>query len=181
MTPYFATLTLPGVILRPWHANDAESFVQAAHESTATVGRWMDWCTPDFTHQHALNWFVECRDKAARFQAYESGIFSAINGSLLGGAALNHIDHDNRLCNLGYWVRQSAQRQGIALRTAQALIAHAFTALNMQRIEIVVAEGNIASEALARQAGAKWECLARNRLQLHGAAVPAHVFSVVPW
>ena len=46
--------------------------------------------------------------------------------------------------------------------------------------EIVVAVGNHASEGVARRAGAQWECVARNRLQLHGAAVPASVFSLVP-
>ena len=175
MNPCFHTLLHAGLVLRPWQVQDAESFVQAAHESTATVGQWMDWCTPAFSQQNALDWFAQCRDKAARFQAYEVGVFSADDGRLLGGAALNHIDHDNRRGNLGYWVRQ-----GIALRAAQALVAHAFTTLQLQRIEIVVAQGNTASEALARQTGAQWECLARNRLQLHGAPVAAHVFSIIP-
>lgn len=69
---------------------------------------------------------------------------------------------------------------GMAVRAVQALSAHAFGALGLQRVEIVVAVGNHASEGVARRAGAQWECVARNRLQLHGAAVPASVFSLVP-
>jgi RimJ/RimL family protein N-acetyltransferase len=112
--------------------------------------------------------------------AYEFGLFCAESGRLLGGAGLNRIDTVNRLCNLGYWVRQSAQRQGVAARCVQALPTHAFSALGMQRVEIVVAVGNTASAAVAHKAGAKLECVARNRLQLNGQAVAAQVFSLVP-
>ena len=180
MNPYAAHISCHDLVLRPWTPEDAEPFVHAALESIPTVGRWMDWCTPDFTHQKALDWFFHCNYQATNSRAYEVGIFSASTGALLGGAGLNRIDHDNRLCNLGYWVRQTAQRQGVAQRSVQCLVAHAFTALHMQRIEIIVAQGNASSEALARKAGVLWECLARNRLQLHGASVPAHVFSLVP-
>ncbi|MNG35492.1 hypothetical protein D3C84_1222450 [compost metagenome] len=50
----------------------------------------------------------------------------------------------------------------------------------MQRVEIVIAEGNTASEELARKVGAQFEGKARNRLQLHGRPVSASMFSLVP-
>jgi ribosomal-protein-serine acetyltransferase len=61
-----------------------------------------------------------------------------------------------------------------------ALAHHAFRDVHQSRVEIVVAAGNDASLGVARKAGAVHECLARNRLVLHGASVAAHVFSLVP-
>ena len=107
--------------------------------------------------------------------------FSTRNsGELLGGAGLNDIRHPHRFCNLGYWVRQSRQRQGIALRCVQALASHAFGSLGLYRVEIVVAVGNLASEGVAVKSGALHEGIARNRLYLQDQPVDAHLFSLVP-
>lgn len=169
-----------GLLLRAFESRDAADFVLAAQESVATVGTWMPWCTPQFAEADALAWFAQCRRDLAAQQAHEFGVFDATTGGLLGGAGLNAISDQNCMCNLGYWVRQSAQRQGVALRVVQALLSYAFDTLGMQRVEIVVARGNLASEGVARKAGAQLECVARNRLQLHGQPVDASVFSMIP-
>lgn len=169
-----------GLVLRSFRDSDAGDFARAARESVDTVGRWMPWCRAVFSEADARNWFRQCRASKRAGTGYELGVFSALTGELLGGAALNAIQRHNRFCNLGYWVRQSAQRQGVALRTLRALLPLAFDGLGMQRVEIVVAVGNEPSAALARKAGALFEGTARNRLQLHGRTVPAWMFSLVP-
>ncbi|MFO1338875.1 MAG: GNAT family protein [Burkholderiaceae bacterium] len=169
-----------GLLLRPFDDADAAAFVAAVRESVATVGRWMPWCHEAYAEQDALDWFALCRDELASGSAHEFGLFDARDGQLLGGAGLNFINPLHRMCNLGYWVRQSRQRQGVAARAVQALSAHAFGALGLQRAEIVVASDNLPSHAVARASGALWECTARNRLFLHGAPVAASVFSLVP-
>ena len=98
----------------------------------------------------------------------------------VGNAGLNQFNRAHHFCNLGYWVRASAQRQGAGLAAIRALACFAFEALGQARVEIVVADGNLPSLALARRAGAVHECLARNRLTLHGRPVAAHVLSLVP-
>ncbi len=99
---------------------------------------------------------------------------------MVGGGGLNQLNAVNGFCNLGYWVRASAQRQGAAAAAVAALSRYAFQQLNQSRVEIVIAAGNEPSVAVARKAGATHECLARNRLKLHGLSVDAHVFSMIP-
>ncbi len=169
-----------GLLLREFHDTDARDFAEAARESVDTVGRWMPWCTASFSKQNALDWFAMCRGSRDAHTGYEFGVFSEDTGQLLGGVGLNAINQQNLFCNLGYWVRQSAQRQGVAHRTVLAMLPYAFDTLGMHRVEIVIAEGNAASEAVARKVGAQYECTARNRLQLHGGPVPASIYSVIP-
>ena len=107
-------------------------------------------------------------------------MFEQDTGAFVGGAGLNEIRHDHRFCNLGYWVRQSRQGQGIATRVVHALAAQAFGPLRLQRVEIVVAVGNLASERVAVKSGALREGVARNRLVIDDRPVPAHLFSLVP-
>jgi len=98
----------------------------------------------------------------------------------IGAAGLNQFNRVHNFCNLGYWVRTSAQRQGAARAAIRALARFAFDELALTRVEIVVADGNHASLALARKAGAVHEGLAHNRLYLHNGPVAAHMLSLIP-
>jgi RimJ/RimL family protein N-acetyltransferase len=169
-----------GLVFREFEDSDATSFASAARESVETVGRWMPWCSATFSDQDALDWFQACRTSLALGSAFEFGIFSESTAEFIGGVGLNSINRQHLFCNLGYWVRQTHQRRGVASRSVRALVPHAFQAHGLRRVEIVVAEGNAPSKAVALKAGAQLECVARNRLHIHGVSVPATVFSLVP-
>lgn len=174
------TITFRGLLLRPFEGRDAPVFTRAVLESVETVGRWMPWCHDGYVDKDALEWFAACRQGREAQTSYEFGVFSEDGGEFLGGAGLNQINKQHRICNLGYWVRSSRQRQQIASRRVQVLSQYAFDTLALHRLEIVVAVGNEASEGVARKSGALFECIARNRLLLRDVSVPASVFSLVP-
>jgi ribosomal-protein-alanine N-acetyltransferase len=180
MSPRPIAVTTPSLLLRPYRCGDARRFAAAVRESAASVGRWMPWPRADYTPQMALAWFADCAAKRRAGSAQEFGIFSRDGRTLLGGAGLNRIDAQHRSANLGYWVRHTCEGQGIATQAARALLDFGFDTLQLARIEIVVAQGNAASAAVARKAGALLECMARNRLLVGGHALPARVFACVP-
>jgi RimJ/RimL family protein N-acetyltransferase len=163
-------------ILRPYQQTDAVQMSAAVRESTATVGRWMTWAKPGFNDYDAICWFEHCNQARASGTAHELGIFTG-DGHFMGGCGLNQFSTLNKLCNLGYWVRESRQRSGAATAAVLALRDFGLDRLGLARIEIVAAEGNTASIGVARKAGATFEGIAKSRLQLHGHAVDAHVFS----
>ncbi|MCC7634943.1 GNAT family N-acetyltransferase [Stenotrophomonas rhizophila] len=169
-----------GLLLRPFVDADADPFAAAVRESAAGMRRWMPWCSDDYGVEQALQWFQACRTGRAGDTAYEYGVFEQDTGAFVGGAGLNEIRHDHRFCNLGYWVRQSRQGQGVATRVVHALAGQAFGPLRLQRVEIVVAVGNLASERVAVKSGALREGVARNRLVIDDRPAPAHMFSLVP-
>jgi ribosomal-protein-serine acetyltransferase len=169
-----------GLVLRPLESADAEHFAEAARESAATVGRWMSWCHEAFTVEDGRAWIAMCNAGRVDGASHECGIFDEATGAFLGGAGLNHFNTDHNFCNLGYWVRQSAQRRGVATRAAMALARFGFEQLGLARIEIVTAEGNDASSAVALKVGATFECLARHRLVVHEKPVTARVYSLIP-
>jgi len=162
--------------LRPYHHSDAVEMSSAVRESMETIGRWMTWAKPNFSDYDAACWFEHCSQSRATGSAHEFGIFT-LDGNFVGGCGLNQFSSINKLCNLGYWVRQSQQRKGAATAAVLALRDFGLQHLGLARVEIVVAEGNDASIGVARKTGATHECLARSRLQLHGKPVAAHVFS----
>ena len=82
--------------------------------------------------------------------------------------------------NIGYWVRQSRQNQGIATRALRAIAQFGFAQLKLTRLEIVAAETNVPSRRVADKVGAVFECVARNRILVHGRPQAAAVYSPVP-
>jgi ribosomal-protein-serine acetyltransferase len=172
-------ITADKLVIRPFVAADAYEFAAAARESVQTMNPWMPWCTSTFTEEKALEWFATCDQAREAGRAYDMGAFCPSTGSFLGGASINKL-YDHRFGNIGYWVRQSRQRQGIARHAVATLCKFGFEQLALFRLEIIVAVGNTASEAVAVASGATRECVARNRLFLHGKPVDAHVFAITP-
>ncbi|MNG97533.1 putative ribosomal N-acetyltransferase YdaF [compost metagenome] len=176
----FQRLANANLVIRPFEAGDADEFVRAAHESIETVGRWMSWCTPSFNREQALAWFATCDQDRAAGRAFDMGLFCSATGQLLGGAGINQLSPHHRYGNIGYWVRQSRQGQGIAQQAVALLREFGFERLELFRLEIVMGVGNTASEAVAITAGATFECRAKNRIFLHGQPLDAHVYALVP-
>lgn len=166
--------------LRPLLPADADAMSAAALESIASVGRWMPWCTADYSPARAAEWIDHCTQARADRSAYEFGIFSADGTEFLGVAGLNQFNRLYNFCNLGYWVRESRQRQGLAATAVLRLAEFGFQELGLTRIEIVIAEGNDHSKAVARKAGAHFEGVARNRLVLADGPLAASIYSLIP-
>lgn len=167
-------------LLRPYTESDAAAFVAAVLESHVTMAKWMPWAHANYTEAEALSWFAHCAAARESGTAYEFGIFHSESQAFVGGCGLNQLNLMHGFCNLGYWVRPSARRQGAALSAIEALSRHAFADIGLGRVEIVVATGNEPSMAVAEKAGAWRECLARNRLKLHAEWSDAYVYSLVP-
>jgi len=78
-------------------------------------------------------------------------------------------------------VRQSQQGRGIATKATQAIATFGFKELELTRLEIVVAEENLASRRVAEKVGARFECIPRNRLVIRGMPTDSAVYSLQPF
>lgn len=172
-------LRSPQAFLRPLEPDEAGTLCEAVIESLDTVGLWMSWASPAYSPADARTWIANGSQERQAGLSHEFGIFSAADDRLVGVAGLNQFNTLNGFCNLGYWVRRSAQRQGFALAAVGLLRDYALRELQLNRLEIVVAEGNRPSAALAERAGACFEGIARSRLKLHGKPVDARMYAFV--
>ncbi|HZW23269.1 GNAT family protein [Noviherbaspirillum sp.] len=166
--------------IRPFRITDTEAFASAVRESVETVGPWLPWCHAGYGPKEARAWIGQCAVRLNMGFSYDVGIFSEDCAVLYGGVAINQIDHVHNTGNIGYWVRESQQRQGIATRAARVIAQFGFETLKLTRLEIVAAEDNLPSRAVAEKLGATFECIARNRLLVNGTPVAAAVYSLVP-
>jgi len=175
-----ARFAADGIVVRPHAPADVAPMCAAVLESMATVGRWMAWCHPGYSMQDAEDWYARCATAWATDSDREFGIFDAVGGDVLGCIGVNQINRVNAIGNLGYWVRAMREGRGIATTAARLVARYAFTELALARLEIVVLEGNAASRRVAEKVGARFECVARHRLQWRGEARDAAVFGLLP-
>lgn len=165
--------------LRPWQARDAAMLLDAARESIDSVGRWLPWCHDAYRMEDAVAWIAHCRYGWHAGEHFALPIFGADSGDLLGGVGLNQYHRLHRSANLGYWIRQSRQRQGIAVAAATLVARFGFEQLGLARIEIVALPDNHPSRRAAEKIGARFEAIARQRLWANGQAHDAAVYGLI--
>lgn len=167
------------IVLRPYAAADIGPQYEAVRESQVQVGRWLAWCHPDYSLADSRAW-VESRPDAWRAAFEFSFVIAAkSDGRFLGGCGLNQFEWPARRANLGYWVRTSAAGRGVATAATRLLARFGLEHAALERIEIVAAVGNVASQRVAEKAGATRECLARRRLRVGDRQSDGYVFSLV--
>lgn len=96
----------------------------------------------------------------------DAGIFAA--GELRGFVGLFHIDSRFKSAEIGYWVDEEAEGQGLISRAASALLTYAFTELRLHRIDLKCADTNTRSIRVAERLGFSLEGRQRKADQIGG-------------
>lgn len=88
---------------------------------------------------------------------------------LLGAITLDNIRRGPAQAGtLGYWTGEPFARQGYMREAIKALVHHAFTRLDLSRIEAACLPENAASRGLLEKSGFKYEGVAQSYLQIDG-------------
>ncbi|WP_337014178.1 GNAT family N-acetyltransferase [Pantoea sp. AS142] len=140
------------VRLRPFMLNDVPAFTAAVNASLDSLIPWMVWAHHDYEPHEAEGWIRFTHWQRMRQEAEEFAIVDQHN-QLLGGAGIRFARQPGDTSAIGYWVRSDAQRQGIASRAVAALLSLGFSKPETRVIEILAAEDNVASRAVAEKCG----------------------------
>jgi len=166
------------VAIRPYIKEDIPLLFEAVAESMGELGRWMPWCHPGYAIEDSRQWIDAQIVAFPQGTEYAFAIVDAEN-RFLGGCGLNHLERLNLRANLGYWVRASARGRGVATAAATLLAEWVFSNTPFYRVEIIAAVGNKASQRVAEKIGGQREGVLRSRLQLHGQAHDAVMYSLL--
>lgn len=173
-------LTDGSILVRTYRDADASLLFEAVRESIAEVSPWLPWCHENYSIEESREFITSRKAAAQSDEHYSFAVFQRNNPQrLLGGVGLNFINRVHQFGNLGYWVRTSAAGQGVASNAARLVAQFGFEKLGLQRIEILAAIPNVASQRVAEKTGAVREGILRKRLLIHGEPQDAIMFSLV--
>ncbi len=168
------------VLLRLYRSRDLPDLHQAVRESLTQLKPWLDFATDDYTIDDSKRWLSECPQSWEAGTAFNFAITDAVTGQYLGGCGLNDFNTQRTNANLGYWVRTSRTRRGIATACTCLLARWGITELKLQRITIQIARPNRPSQRVAEKSGAVLEGILRNGMMVRDLMYDLVVYSFIP-
>ena len=96
-------------------------------------------------------------------------LFRRADQTLLGAITLDNIRRGPvQAGTLGYWIGAPFARKGFMREAILAVVHHAFTQLDLSRIEAACLPENAASRGVLEKCGFKYEGVAQSYLQING-------------
>ncbi|HJV76831.1 MAG TPA: GNAT family protein [Paludibacter sp.] len=80
----------------------------------------------------------------------------------VGIIGLKDTDFNNKKTEIGYWLSEPYQHKGIITNSCKSLINFIFDKMNINRVQIKVAEGNMKSQRIPKRLGFKREGIERD-------------------
>ncbi len=147
--------------LRAPRRADSGPLYEAIAETLEQLVPWLPWARPDHSRTETRRYLRAARTAWARHTSFEFVIESP-SGEILGVTSLHRIDWLRRSAGIGYWIRRSRFGEGLATEASDAVLAHAFGALLLHRVEALVALANKPSQRVVEKLGFTREGVARD-------------------
>ena len=167
------------ITIRTYQPNDVSSCFEAARESITEVSRHLPWLHPDYSIEETRTWIEKTVPKLWEQQSeYHFVITEVATGSVLGGCGLDQVNWVDQTANLGYWVRTSRTRQGVATAASKLLARFGFEKLQLKRIDVVTSINNIASARVAEKLNPSEKKSVKNSSSIKEGVSDTLVFSI---
>ncbi len=85
-----------------------------------------------------------------------------VNGEFAGIIGYKDTDWANKRTEIGYWLSEKFQRRGIMTRSVEKLCEYAFIDMDLNRVQIKCAVGNVRSKRIPIRLGFKLEGVERD-------------------
>jgi len=174
------TLETERLVLRATHAGQGVLVNEAMAESFPELTSWMPWAQQMQSLEDSEK---HCREAQAKWHSREMldfCFFRKSDGAFVGKGGLHTINWSVPKFEIGYWIRSSCTRQGIATEATLALVELARSRLGARRVEITADTRNASSRRVAEKSGFVLEGILRNsRRDMAGEVADSCMFARV--
>jgi RimJ/RimL family protein N-acetyltransferase/nitrite reductase/ring-hydroxylating ferredoxin subunit len=147
------------IALRAFRADDAPAVSAACQDPE--IQRWIPMIPVPYTEADARRFILMTLQAWHDGTSYEFAIVDAATDRFVGSIGL-HLGPNPRLHAVGYLVAPEARRRGVASRALRLVTRWGFEHVDIERLALWTLPGNVASQAVAENAGFRFEGLARN-------------------
>jgi RimJ/RimL family protein N-acetyltransferase len=148
--------------LRPWRDADLPALVEACQDRE--IVRWTR-VPASYGEPDARAYLRQRYDAAFAGLTAPFAIVHAGGGRLLGSISLMRFSWEHARGEVGYWLARPARGQGHATRAVRLICAWGFDALRLERIDLMAATGNPASQHVAERSGFTREAVLRSYMR----------------
>lgn len=145
------SIELPGGgLLRPLEQADVAPLHALIERNRAYLAPWLPWATGQ-TPEDTAAFVARTRRQMAEEDGFQSAL--CLDGELVGVVGYHGVDWTNRSTSIGYWLSEDRQGRGAMTAAVRGLVDHAFSAWELNRVEIRAAVGNRRSRAIPERLG----------------------------
>jgi ribosomal-protein-serine acetyltransferase len=134
------------VYLKLLEPQDAQGLFAVVDSSRAHLKQWLPWVDFNRTADDSKAFIKTTQKQFFEQNGFQAGIF--YKGKLAGVIGFHHIDWSNFSTSIGYWLGEGYTGKGLMTKACAALVNHAFTYYNLNRVEIRCAVENTKSRAI---------------------------------
>ncbi|MFW8637090.1 GNAT family N-acetyltransferase [Cribrihabitans pelagius] len=156
--------------LRPPVHGDFHGWAGLRLQSQAYLTPWEPgWAADHLSRKSFTNRVYWARRSVGSGTALPLFLIRREDQMLVGAITLDNIRRGPAQAGtLGYWTGQPHARHGYMREAIGAVVHHAFTKLDLSRIEAACLPENAASRGLLEKSGFKYEGVAQSYLQING-------------
>ena len=149
--------------LRPWRDSDAASLVEACQDPD--IVRWTR-VPAHYGGADARAFLMQRYDAIRAGTTAPFAIVSAEDDSrLLGSIALMRLSSVHARGEVGYWLARGARGRGHVTRATGLVCRFGFESLGLERIDLLAATDNVASQRVAERSGFTREAVLRSFME----------------
>ncbi|MCT4333063.1 GNAT family N-acetyltransferase [Paracoccus sp. YLB-12] len=157
------------IVLRLPAHSDFNAWTALRIESREFLTPWEPVWSPDHLSRKSFTNRVYWAARASRGGTALPLFLLRRDGVLLGAITLDNIRRGPAQSGtIGYWIGKPFARQGYMREAIGALVHHAFSTLDLSRVEAACLPENAASRGVLERAGFKYEGVAQSYLQING-------------
>jgi ribosomal-protein-serine acetyltransferase len=141
------------ISLRLLNVGDSEELFNLTINSKDYLKEWLGWL--DYTNKvEDTTEFIQATLKGVmETGGYPKSAAILYQGRIAGTIGFNEINKLHKIGVMGYWLGKEFQGNGIMTKACKGFIDYGFNELNLNRIEIRVAEENRKSRAIPERLG----------------------------
>lgn len=163
--------------LRLIEPRQAEAIYAVVDRNRAHIRRWMGWVDKNTSVDETRKWCELAARQFAANDGFHAGLW--VGDKFVGEIGYHRISWINRKTTIGYWLDKDAEGRGWMTAACRAMIDHALTALDLNRVEIRCASQNHKSRAIPQRLGFTHEGTLRQAEWLYDHFVDHEVYGML--
>jgi len=167
--------------LRQPQPGDEPEMLAAIEETWEELHMWIPWARTKPTLEELATRNQVLREQYAARTNLVLLVVDKATGAIAGGTGLHRMDWEVPRFEIGYWVRKSFHRQGVARETTAFMRDLCLHTWGAHRVEIHCSDRNLASQRVALACGFTLEARLRHhaREYLDGALGDTLIYTIL--
>lgn len=167
------------LVLRPFRRRDVGPLEDAVRTSLADLQPWLPWAN-GYDKGVAQRFVRESLSAWNDGRAYDFAIrFPEDPDYHVGNVSVWYVSPQNRIGEIGYWIRSGHTDQGIGTEATARVLQIGFEELDMHKIVLRIATGNLGSERIAAKLGFLREGLLREEVKVGSTWLDHTIWSLL--